>query len=215
MSIPQEITKVLQCSICQSTAAPPVVSSCCQRVVACGGCNRTWCTASDSMSIVHHLGCYLVFELRRFNEIAGYVNSTDHESTEDQNIQGDWDSDTFRICLLSGPLPCSSMGAEDNTPIIPMASYIVLASLAFIFHTSTHEPCCSSLPSLDPHYTHWQHACGDTHAVAIRLPFCSSTWAFLMWLAVSTASHKCLQIIRFWNLPAQAPRRLINKFPPS
>ena len=42
VSVPRELTKALQCSICQGIASPPVVSSCCQRVVACAGCNHTW-----------------------------------------------------------------------------------------------------------------------------------------------------------------------------
>ena len=42
VSLPSELSKALQCSICKGVASQPVVSSCCQRVVACLNCNRTW-----------------------------------------------------------------------------------------------------------------------------------------------------------------------------
>ena len=32
VSLPSELSKALQCSICKGIASPPVVSSCCQRV---------------------------------------------------------------------------------------------------------------------------------------------------------------------------------------
>ena len=42
VSTPVEVRKALQCTVCQGVASPPVVYSCCQRVVACTECNRTW-----------------------------------------------------------------------------------------------------------------------------------------------------------------------------
>ena len=39
VSVPVELRKAFQCAICHGVASPPVVYSCCQRVVACTGCS--------------------------------------------------------------------------------------------------------------------------------------------------------------------------------
>ena len=40
VTTPVEIRKALSCNICQGIASPPIVYSCCQRVVACDKCNQ-------------------------------------------------------------------------------------------------------------------------------------------------------------------------------
>ena len=72
VSVPVEMSKAMQCSICQGIASPPVVSSCCQRIVAFADCNHTWrrenercplCNTSPQAS-TH------TFELRGFDDVA-------------------------------------------------------------------------------------------------------------------------------------------------
>ena len=98
--------KALQCSICQGVASPPVVSSCCQHVVVCAGCNRTWRMGSERCPLCN-TSTPQTFELRGFDEIVGRLNPTDRDVAEDQHIaqvQGDGDSGdefqdlpTFRV----------------------------------------------------------------------------------------------------------------------
>ncbi len=104
VSAPIEVRKALQCSICHGVASPPVVYSCCQRVVACTGCNRTWrrdndrcplCNTSPSAST--HF-----FELRGFDDVTrllsgesskGSDGAAEHSAdAHNPNIAADTDS---------------------------------------------------------------------------------------------------------------------------
>ena len=106
VSTSSEVAKALQCSICQGVASPPVVSSCCQQVVACAGCNRTWRMGSERCPLCN-TSTPQTFQLRGFDEIVGRLNPTDRDVAEDQHVaqvQGDGDSGdefqdlpTFRV----------------------------------------------------------------------------------------------------------------------
>lgn len=75
-SVPPELTKALQCSICQGIASPPVVASCCQRVVACAGCIRTWHRVCDRCPFCNtsSQGSVHSFELRGFDDVVHYLD---------------------------------------------------------------------------------------------------------------------------------------------
>ena len=70
VSTPIEVRKALQCTICQGVASPPVVYTCCQRVVACGDCNRTWHSDNDRCPLCNtNPSATNFFELRGFDDV--------------------------------------------------------------------------------------------------------------------------------------------------
>ena len=78
VSLPSELSKALQCSICKGIALPPVVSSCCQRVVACLDCNRTWRSTCDRCPLCNTTSQVSThtFELRGFEDVVRHLDIT-------------------------------------------------------------------------------------------------------------------------------------------
>ena len=70
VSIPNELNKAMQCSRCQGVASPPVVASCCQRVVACEGCNHTWRASCNRCPLRNSSSAGIKsFNLRGFDDV--------------------------------------------------------------------------------------------------------------------------------------------------
>ena len=78
VSVPRELTRALQCSICQRIASPPVVLSCCQRVVACAGCNHTWRRGCERCPLCNtsSQGSVQSFELPGFDDVVHYLDGS-------------------------------------------------------------------------------------------------------------------------------------------
>ena len=72
VTTPVEIRKALSCNICQGIASPPVVYSCCQRVVACDKCNQTWRKDNDRCPLCN-TSTPIFFELRGFDDVIHFL----------------------------------------------------------------------------------------------------------------------------------------------
>ena len=75
ISVPVEVRKALQCTICHVVASPPIVYSCCQRVVACTDCNTTWRRERDRCPLCNTAlsASTHYFELKGFDDVTRLI----------------------------------------------------------------------------------------------------------------------------------------------
>ena len=75
VSLPSELSKALQCSICKGVASQPVVSSCCQCVVACNRIWRSTCERCPLCNTTTEVSTH-IFELRGLDDVVRCLDIT-------------------------------------------------------------------------------------------------------------------------------------------